>query len=180
MPKKKISLLLCAFAISVYADVLADIDSIPIFPYSEKIYPIGCKRKGNLVKCLIKGFNAGVIYDLNNDLMYEYYPRSEKQTEMAAVSKCESIISVLSKRWLENVNHADYSNFMLYRAAGLRTGEFEFVCENPIPVKQFFCQDDKRHLLVVKFDDLGIEDEQIHTTTNNPRFCKEKFDKKFK
>lgn len=166
----KITALLVAFLIGF---TYADVDP-------ETIYPKGCKRKGNLVKCPIKRFNAGEIYDLDKKLVYEYYPKGEHQTEMAATVKCKKIIPYPNEEWSKYHNREDYSDITEFLIAAINAKEFFFFCEEPISVKTFFCQDDKRRVLIIKYDDLGIEDEQIKTTTDNPRYCKEKFDKKFK
>lgn len=146
----------------------------------ESIYPRGCKRKGNLIKCPIRPYNAGEIYDLEKKLVYEYYPKGEGQTEMASTVKCKNIMPYPTEEWSKNHNREDYGNISEFLIEAINAKEFFFFCEERVSVKSFFCQDDKRRVLIIKYDDLGIEDERIMTTTDNPRYCKEKFDKKFK
>lgn len=141
--------------------------------------PKGCKRKGSLVKCLISKSNAGEIFDLDRNLMYVYYPKGEGQTEMAAAEKCRNIKPIPSDEWMD-FHAEDYKNWTDFMMAAIKAGEFFLMCEGRVPIKKFFCQDDKERVLIVKYDDLGIEDGLIRTTTDNPRYCKDKFDKKFK
>lgn len=145
----------------------------------ELIYPKGCKRKGNLIKCPIRRINAGEIFDLDRNLMYEYYPKSDRQTEMASVSRCRSITPVPSDEWIE-YRSKDYKNWTDFMMDVIKARDFILTCEERVPIKEIFCQDDKMRILIVKYDDLGIEDELIRTSTDNPHYCKEKFDKKFK
>lgn len=166
----KIFISLFAFLIGfAYADV-----------NQELICPKGCKRKGNLIKCPIRKYNAGKIYDLDRKLKYEYFPKSEGQTEMAAVGKCKNILTIPSEEWMKSHNIEDYNDAYEVMVAAINTRDFVFICEDEVPIKEFFCQENKRDVLIVKYDDLGIEDERIVTTTDNPRYCKEKFDKKFR
>ena len=145
----------------------------------ELIYPKGCKRKGNLIKCPIRRANAGEIFDLNRNLMYEYYPKSEGQTEMASVSRCRNITPIPSDEWMEH-HSKDYKKWTDFMIDVIEAGDFFLMCEERVPIKEFFCQDDKSRVIIVKYDDLGIEDELIRTTTDNPHYCKDKFDEKFK
>ncbi|MCQ2097564.1 MAG: hypothetical protein MJY87_06425 [Fibrobacter sp.] len=146
----------------------------------ESIYPAGCKRKGNLVKCPIKPYNAGVIYDLDKKLMYKYFPKGEKQTEMASVTKCKNIVPFPTKSWTDYHKLEDFNDIGEFMLAAINSKNFEFACDEGVIEKRFFCQDDRKRVLIIKYDDLGIEDDQIITTTDNPRYCKDKFDKKFK
>ena len=99
---------------------------------------------------------------------------------MAYTKKCKNILPYPTIEWQNLHNVEDYASFTEYMYAAINSQQFEFVCEESVNVKDFFCQEDKKRVLIIKYDDLGIEDEQIKTTTDNPRYCKEKFDKKFR
>lgn len=157
----------------------ADVDLDSLYHKFTVDVPSGCKRKGNRIKCPVN-YHAGVIYDIDKTMQYYYFPRSEGQTEMVSINKCKNIIPFPTERWYKYHKREDYTDGLEYIIDVIKSKEYKLFCADAVTRKEYFCQNDKKHVLIIKYDDLGIEDESLIIRTNNQRYCKEKFDKKFK